>query len=231
MSEWPFRYFVAECIDDVGAELQRPLDPRARERVVDDGEDAALARELGDLRDVDQPQRRIGRRLDPDQLRVGRTRGLSSALVLRRSTKLKSRFARAPAHALEQAERAAVQVVHRDDVAAGVDQLEQRAGRRHAGGEREAVRAAFEIGDAALPRAARRVVRARIVVALVHARARLRVGRGRVDRRHHRAGRRIRATARRGCSEWRSRVLSVAVMRSSWRHDSAGAGSSARPSA
>ena len=52
--------------DDVGAELERPLHPRARERVVDDREDAALARELRHLRDIDQPQRRIGRRLDPD---------------------------------------------------------------------------------------------------------------------------------------------------------------------
>jgi len=41
--------------DDVGAELQRPLDPRTRERVVDDGEDVALTRELRDLRDIDQP--------------------------------------------------------------------------------------------------------------------------------------------------------------------------------
>ena len=99
---------------------------------------------------------------------------------------------RAPAHALEQAEAAAVEVVHRDHVVAGVEQLEQRRGRRHARREGEAAGAALEVGDAALVGHARRVLRARVLVALVHAGTRLGVGRGRVDRRHHRAGRRVR---------------------------------------
>jgi hypothetical protein len=35
MSEWPFRYLVVEWIDDVGAQLQRPLVVRRGEGVVD----------------------------------------------------------------------------------------------------------------------------------------------------------------------------------------------------
>ena len=58
-------------------------------------------------------------------------------------------------------------------------------------GERERLRAAFEVGNAALQRPSRRVVRTAVVEAFVHARALLHEGRGRVDRRHDRAGRRV----------------------------------------
>ena len=46
----------------------------------------------------------------------------------------------APAHALEQAVAAAVEIVHRDDVAAAVEQVEHRRRRRHARRERETAR-------------------------------------------------------------------------------------------
>ena len=36
LSLWPFRYFVVLCVDDVGAEFDRPLETRAGKRVVDD---------------------------------------------------------------------------------------------------------------------------------------------------------------------------------------------------
>jgi hypothetical protein len=101
----------------------------------------------------------------------------------------------APAHALEQAIAAAVQIIHRDDVAARIEQLEHRARSREAGRERITLPTGFKIGDAALVGHARRILRARILVALVHARAFLHVGRGRVDRRHDRAGRWIRMLA------------------------------------
>lgn len=76
-------------------------------------------------------------------------------------------------------------------MAAGVEQLEHRARRSKAGRERVALAAAFEIGDAAFVGHARGILRARVFVALVHARTRLHVGRGRVDRRHDCAGRGI----------------------------------------
>src|SRR2546426_3033931 len=68
------------------------------------------------------------------------------------------------------------------------EQLEDRADRRHSRGEGEAGMAALQLGEAGLERVARRIARARVVVALVSAGARLRVGRGGVDRGHHRAG-------------------------------------------
>ena len=55
---------------DVRAELERPLEVRRQERVVDGVRDAALARDLRDRGDVGQLERRVGRRLGEDQLRV-----------------------------------------------------------------------------------------------------------------------------------------------------------------
>ena len=98
---------------------------------------------------------------------------------------------RALAHALEQTPRAAIEVVDRDDVRAVVETVERGRDRGQPGGKGKGRAAAFEIGDAALERHARRVLGARVVVALVHARALLDVGRGGIDRHHHRAGGRI----------------------------------------
>ena len=75
---------------------------------------------------------------------------------------------RALADVLQQAVAAAVQIVHGDDVRAGIEQLEHRGARGHAGGEREAGRAAFQTRHRCLQRVARRVARARVLVALVH---------------------------------------------------------------
>ena len=59
--------------DGVGAELQRALVDGRGERVVDRHERAALARD--DALEVDHVQRRVGGRLDPDQLGLGPHRG------------------------------------------------------------------------------------------------------------------------------------------------------------
>src|SRR5258708_1182202 len=86
---------------------------------------------------------------------------------------------------------AAVKIVHGDDVRAGIEQLEDSGDRRHAGGEGEAGVAALQLGEAGLQRVARRIARPPVVLALVGGGARLRVGRGGVDRGHHRAGLRV----------------------------------------
>lgn len=98
----------------------------------------------------------------------------------------------AATHALEQPEAAAIEVVGRNDVRAGVEQLQHRRHRGQTGGERIAACAPFEHGNAALKGFAGRVLRARVLVAGVHARALLPVGRGGVDRRYHGTGGRIR---------------------------------------
>ncbi len=76
-------------------------------------------------------------------------------------------------------------------MAAAVEHVQHGGRGRQAGGEGVAVAAAFQRRDAALVGETRRVVAARIFVTLVHARAGLHVGRGGVDRRHHRAGARV----------------------------------------
>src|SRR5436190_11217543 len=81
--------------------------------------------------------------------------------------------------------------MHAHDMRSAVQRLEHGTDRGHAGSEREAGVAAFELGKACFECIARRIARARVVVALMLAGARLRIGRGGVDRRHHRAGARI----------------------------------------
>src|SRR5690606_36739755 len=86
---------------------------------------------------------------------------------------------------------AAVDVVHADDVAAAVQRVQHGGGRGQAAGEGEAAASAFQGRHAALIGEAGRVVAAAVFETLVHARAGLHVGRGGVDRRHHRARARV----------------------------------------
>jgi hypothetical protein len=95
------------------------------------------------------------------------------------------------AHQLKQPPRTAVNVVADYHVRIFFEAAEHGRGSRHAGGESKPRSAAFEIGNASLECHARRVLSAPIFKALVNAGAGLRIGRGRIDRRHHRAGRRI----------------------------------------
>src|SRR5688572_4656781 len=187
----PVEVFRRRVHHDVEAVLQRLLDPRRGEGVVADGNDAALARDGGDGLQVDQLEQRIGRGLDPDHFRI-RLDGLLKRPHLGKVRECRADIGRALAHLLEDEIAAAVEVVHGDDVRARVEELQHGADRRHAGGEGEAGFAAFQLRDAGLERIARGIARARVVEALVLARARLRVGGGGVDRRHHRAGLRIR---------------------------------------
>src|SRR3546814_16360146 len=76
---------------------------------------------------------------------------------------------------------AVVQVVHGDYVVAAVEQFRRGRRRRHARGEGEAAAAALEPGHAALVGEAGGVVGARVLEALVHARAGLGVGGGGVE--------------------------------------------------
>ena len=149
-----------------------------------------LLGDRGDALEIDELEQRIGRRLDPDQARVRPDRRFDRIRVGEiEIAHLEAH--RALAHPLEQAARAAVEVVDRDDVGAVVEAFERRRNGRKAGREGESRAAAFEIGDAALERHARGVLGARVVVALVHARALLHVSRRGVDRHHDGAGGRV----------------------------------------
>ena len=94
-------------------------------------------------------------------------------------------------HLVRQPERAAVEIVTEDGVVACIQQVQDRIGRGKPAGEGERVLAAFQRGQAALQGIARRVARARVFESLVLARPLLRIRRGQVDGRHHRAGGRV----------------------------------------
>ena len=62
--------------DDVGPELDRLLEVGRRERVIDGQLGPVLVGDLGDGRDVEDLQERVGRRFDPDELGLRRDEGL-----------------------------------------------------------------------------------------------------------------------------------------------------------
>ena len=155
--------------DDVRAEVQRPLEDRRRERVVDDDErpravpePLARATPRGAL-DVDDLEQRVRRRLEPDEPRPLGER-LPHRLGIGGEVRVARDDAVRAADALEVAERAAVDVVADDDLGLRPGQLGDRRGGGRAGGERDPLAATLERGDGALEPVARRVLRARVVV-------------------------------------------------------------------
>ncbi len=181
--------------DEIEAEFQRVLDIGAGEGVVGSRQDAALPGDRGDTLEIDQLQERVGRGLDPDQPGVRADRSLDRARIGQIEVgRLQSH--RAVAYPLEQAARAAVEIVDRDDMRAVVEAFERGCDGRQAGSEGERRAAAFEVGDAALERHAGGIRGARVVEAFVHAGALLHEGGRGVDRHHHGAGGRIGRLAR-----------------------------------
>ena len=102
---------------------------------------------------------------------------------------------RAGQHLVEEPERPAVGVPRDDHMVAGLEHRADRADRRHSGRKRERRLAAFDRRDVALERKARRILRARVLEALVDAELVLHVGGGLVDRRDDGAGGWIRLLA------------------------------------
>ena len=76
LSLWPLRYFVVLCVDQIGAELDRPLNVGAGERVVDDEPGVVAMREIGGGAQVRDAHHRVGRRLDEQHPRRRRDRAL-----------------------------------------------------------------------------------------------------------------------------------------------------------
>jgi hypothetical protein len=175
----------------IEAMLQRALKIRAGEGVVGRGQQLVLARDLADRCQVHQLEHGIGRRLHPDQPGFGADRGLDVFHIAHVDV-AELQPGRFGAHAREQAVTAAVHVVAGDDMRARFQQVEDGGGGSEAGGKGVATRAAFEVGDAALVGEARGILRARVFIALVYARALLHISRSRIDRRHDRAGAGIR---------------------------------------
>ena len=176
--------------DRVGAELERLLEVRRGERVVDDEQRADGVRCGGGLADVDDVQHRVRRRLDPDELHlVVEVRGEVVVELGRRHVgeAVALRLVDLRGHPVD----AAVDVRDQHDALARVDEVHQRGRRAEARAERDAVLRVLEARERDLQRRAGRVRDAGVVVALVHADRLLHERRGLVDRRDDRAGRRV----------------------------------------
>src|SRR5690606_21765573 len=108
--------------DDVGTVLERALQHRRGEGVVGHDQQAVLPGDRADRLQVDDLQGRVGRGFDPHQLRPRRDRGLEGGRV-GQVDEAEVQPGAAPAHALEQAVGATVDVVHGDHVVAAVEQV------------------------------------------------------------------------------------------------------------
>ena len=176
--------------DDVGAELERELEVRRGEGVVDDDEGAGGVRGVGRLADVDDVEERVRRRLEPDDAGALVQVLLEAGLDLLGGEEREAvalRLVDLREHAVD----AAVDVVHTDDVVARLEQVHDRRRRAEAGGVREPVVGPLQRGEARLERRPRRVPGAGVVVALVDADGVLDERRRLVDRRDDRPGRRV----------------------------------------
>ena len=176
--------------DDVGAERQRLLQVRRRERVVDDHQRARLVPEGRERGDVGDLHERVRRRLDP-QHRGGRG-PLQCRADLVEVAHVDDDELDAPRHVqpAHQAVGAAVHVVAHHDTATGDQRgAEQGVLGGEPGRERRRRDAPVEVGEEHLQRVARRVAGARVLVAVAHAAdAVLHVRRRQVDRRDDGAG-------------------------------------------
>src|SRR5450755_97479 len=171
--------------DDVKTVLERALDKGCRERVVAHAQEPVAPGDLCNRPQIHDLQKRIGRRLHPQEAR-GRANRLFEHGQVGEIRKGDVVTGGALAHILKNPVAAAVEIMHRDDVRTGIEELQNRRDGGHAGGEGEARMARLEICDRGLQGIARRIGGTRVLIAFVHAGACLHVGRGGVDRRHDR---------------------------------------------
>jgi hypothetical protein len=206
--------------DDVRAEVERLLEIRRGEGVVDGHERAGRMGRLGGAADVDDVQQRVRRRLDPDEAGVvAEVRGEALVELLGRDVGelVALRLVDLRGHPVD----AAVDVGDQHDALARVDQVQERRRCAEAGRERDPVLGALEACERLLERDARRVRGARVVVALVDADRLLDVGGGLVDRRDDRAGCRVRILPGMDCTGFKLHRPSLAA---SERRDQAAQG-------
>ena len=175
--------------DGVGAVLQRLLEERRGEGVVDDAAPTAVVGHAREGADVGDRQQRVRRGLDPDQLgRVGPRRG-DGVHVGQVDRGVGD--AHRPVDLVDQPPRAAVGVVGHDQVVAGPQRAQEGVLGGHPAGEGEAVAGALQRGDGASCRTSPGRVVGPGVLVLGLARLVLGEGRGQVDGRDDGPGGRV----------------------------------------
>ena len=183
---------------DVRTQLQRVLQERRGEGVVDDHQRAVLVGDRGAGREVGQLQGRVGRRLEVDQLGLRTHRPSPRSAGRPVSTKRRG-DAEARVLVLQDHAAGAVEGVGGHDVRALAEEGEvDHVDRRHAGGRAPARRSRPPGWRCSLQRRGGRVAQARVHVAGLAAEAGRAVvgvtegeGRGLVDRRRDGAGVRV----------------------------------------
>ena len=183
-SLWPLRYFVVECTTMSAPSASGRCQPGDR-NVLSATTSAPIA----------------CARLAMSAMSVMRSSGLlgvsihtrragfdSAASTAASSPKLTNSTSSSPRllPRVEQAERAAVAVVRRDDARAHGQQMADERDGAHAGAGDDPARAAFEIGERLGQQVARRIARAAVVVLAFVAEAAEREGRREMERRHDR---------------------------------------------
>ena len=168
--------------DDVGAELERLLEVRGREGVVDDEQRPRLAGDLPGRREVAQTHHRIRWRLGVDDLGRGCHGGRDGLRIAAVHERERDPHPRPDVRHLPMG--AAVHVLAADDVITGGQQLHHRVERGEPGAKCETVATAFERGDVALEGLTGGIARAGVLVALVPPEPLLHVCGGLIDRLH-----------------------------------------------
>ena len=157
-SEWPPMSFVAECRTMSAPSVERALAERRRERRVDHGDRAALARAGRDRGDVGDDDERVGDRLHPHHVGTVGRREDGVGVVGRDHADVE---AAARLHPLEDVPHAVVRHRRQRHGPTRRHEVGDRGRRREARGERH--------GSTAVQRAERRLERApsRVAVAAV----------------------------------------------------------------
>ena len=168
--------------DDVGTQLERTLENRRGEGVINDQQGLVSLRNVAHCGQVRQSHEGVGGRLH-EQGSGGRCHRIFDPLrvicihIGERQAEMSQNF-------VEQTERATIHVLPAHDVVARAEQLHDRVEAPHAASERKAVPPAFKRRDVPLQRLSRGVLSAGVFVALVDADALLHVGGREVEGRH-----------------------------------------------
>ena len=148
--------------DEVGPQLDGPLEHRREEGVVDHDHGVHGAGPLDDVRDVDHSKQRIARRLHPDHARFVR-KGLVQPVRVGLIDKLQPELA-LPGKARKEPVGPSVTVVGRQDEVVRSQQLQDRRHRRHARGGHHSLVTALEIRQRLSQNVPRGIPRASVVV-------------------------------------------------------------------
>ena len=188
-SEWPLMYLVVECKTAVAPSASGRCRTGEANVLSTTSGIARAPRQGSHGRYVDQPQHRIGGRLEPDQLGRGPKPGLDvggGAHVDEADLD-----AEGPDDSVEEAVGSTVDVVSADDVVPGAQGIEQRGRGSAAAAEGECHLPALEGCQSGLERRPRGIAAAGVVVAERLTGLGLGKGARQHDRLHHRAVHRV----------------------------------------